>query len=183
MPYLESNNDVSENSTFNKALAVLGTITFAAAAGQMAFKSIAEKWGQGFGKGQLAKLGEKATERDVIKTLYGNKNELNAKDYERLWRRTGDNPVPIRSKNGAQYAMETTGSGAPRFTRTGGTGWENFRENHGPSWFRNSNGKDLQNLNREMKNLWKGAGNPNSKLDIYTNLVGNKGNLDRKSVV
>lgn len=179
MPYLESNQDVSENSTFNKALAVLGTVTFAAAAGQMAIESIAKKWGLGGAKNELAKLGEKATERDVIKSLYGKEAELNAKDYERIWKRAGDNRIPIASKNGAQYTLNTSEKGVPSFKRTGGgSAWDRFRENYGGKWLNNGT-NEMQNLNKQMKNMWKNKeGYTNSKLDIYADLVGNKGNLN-----
>ena len=179
MPYLESNQEVSENSTFNKALAIAGAVTFGAAAGQMAMEGLAKAWGIGAAKsnhGILAKLGEHATERDVLKSLYGGA-EKNARNYTNYWKDLGENAIPTASEDGAQYALRNTRAGSPVFKRTDGSGFERLRDNHLPKWL--GGNQELGNLNKQMKNLWKNGDNLyKTKLDIYGNLAENRGNLN-----
>ena len=169
MPYIDSNQDANQNDLFNKALAVGAVAIGAAAAGQMAFKSIAEKWGSGIGK---------VTEgKQVLKGLYG-------KEAGNLQKGIVDNvSLPNWTKDGPQYKLINNGNKAPKFNRTDGSAWQKFKSNQlSPTWsvgddwrskFMKSADRDLAMFNSQLKNMHKGnfEGYSESKLNMYQGLV------------
>jgi len=175
MPYIESNQDVSSNDLFNKALMVGAVAIGAAAMGQMAFKSIAEKWGSGFGKMTEGK--------QVLKGLYG-------KEAGNIQKGIADIvPMPEHVADGPQYKLINNAKNkTARFERTDGSAWQRFKSNKlSPTWsagdgwaskFIKPADKDLAMFNRSLKDLHAGkeAGFSKSKLSMYSNIVDNAEN-------
>lgn len=169
MPYIDSNQDANQNDLFSKALAVGAVAIGAAAAGQMAFKSIAEKWGSGLGK---------VTEgKHVLKGLYG-------KEAGNLQKGIVDDvPIPSWTKDGPQYKLINNGNKAPKFNRTDGSAWQRFKSNKlSPTWsvgdgwgskFMKPADKELAMFNSQLKNIHNGnfEGYSDSKLSMYKDLV------------